>query len=140
MGGSDMAALIAIAGTSLLTSFQMMGALSRIAVSWPEPFVSIVSLASILNFKRELFDVGCVVTMTSLTQYFLTAFGFCLPLIVMVVLHFFHLFVFQWRVLAVSGWRHFLSSLGGACGTVFLDFFISIASATVAPFDCDAHP
>ena len=104
---SEAAALIA----QLLMTFQMMGVLNSITVNWPEPVVRILSIASILNFELDPLNVGCIVTMTLVQQYFLNAFSFCLPFLVVVVLHFLSLLIFQRREVLDSECKHFLPPL-----------------------------
>ena len=106
-----------------------MGALSRISISWPEPFVRMLSFASAMNW--EVIKLGCVVTMTLVML--LQGFWFlphagpgcraaplapprvpapCDQLL---------------RMQAPS-----LPSLFAALGTVFLMFFMSISSCSMS--------
>ena len=53
--------LAAIVGSQFVTLFQMVGALASLSVAWPEPFARIVRLGSLVNFRVEVLNLGCVV-------------------------------------------------------------------------------
>ena len=65
--------LAAIVGSQFVTLFQMVGALASLSVAWPEPFARIVKLGSLVNFRLEVLNLGCVVATRPLQRYTATA-------------------------------------------------------------------
>ena len=61
--------LLATLGSQLVTVLQMMSVCKLLSVTWPHPFSTILSFASVLNFKLEILNVSCVVGMSVVTRY-----------------------------------------------------------------------
>ena len=137
---TEAVALLAIMGSQMFTMLQMMGVLDTLAVQWPEPFASILDVASLLNFRVEVLNMGCVFPLSALTRYVTTAFGFFLLLLAMFVFHLLHMLVFHWHKFVTAQFKEFTPALIGAVGSIFMLGFISVTSAIVAPFQCDVHP
>ena len=135
----DSVALIAIMCSQLLTVFQMLGLFNLLSVQWPEPFATMVKLGTVLNFRLEFLNVGCVGPMSALAWYMFTAFASVFLVIFMVVLH-----SLRWMAFRFSRIRHWFvhwrPSLVGAVGTIFVAVFILVSSTILAPLRCDVHP
>lgn len=136
----DSFALVLIIGSQLVTVLQMLGVCSLLSVVWPEPFATILSMTSLLNFRTEILNMGCVVSMTVLARYTFTAVGFLFLVLVMIVLHLLHVLIFHFTMFRARRFGRFTPALTSAVGTIFMTAFISVSSAIVAPFQCDVHP
>ena len=134
------AVLVAIVGSQILTVLQMMGVLEILTVEWPEPFAAVLQIASLLNFRVEVLNMGCVLPVSSLTRYVATAFGFSLLLLVMFAFHLLRLLFFHWEKCKSARCHDFTPSLIGAVGTIFMTVFIAVTSAIFSPFQCEGHP
>ena len=97
-------------------------------------------MASLLNFRLEVLNLGCVVTSPPLYRYVANAFTCIVLTLCMVAFHVLHLVVFQFKTVRRSGIRQFTPVLLGAVGTVFMAVLISVCSAAVQPLQCDVHP
>ena len=128
------AVFLTILCSQMFTVFQMMGIFDLISVSWPQPFATIVSIGSLLNFRLEVVNVGCVVSMTSLARYMLTAFGFVMTGVAVILIHCARVLVTRVQILDSK------SALIGGLGATSMGFFISVSSFMFAPFECVRHP
>ena len=136
----DSFAFLCVLGSQFVSLFQMLGVLQSLSVAWPEPFASIVELGSLMNFRLEVLNLGCVVSTTPLHLYVANAFGFVVLIICMTVCHHVHIMVFHFAEFRRWHFRRFTPSLFGAFGTVFSAVYISVCSAIVQPLQCDLHP
>ena len=91
----DSFALVSIVCSQFVTLFQMLGVLNTLSVAWPEPFATIVEMGSLMNFKLEVLNVGCVLSTTPLHRYVANAFAFVVLTLCMVGCHFLHVMVFH---------------------------------------------
>ena len=132
--------LAAIVGSQFVTLFQMVGALASLSVAWPEPFARIVRLGSLVNFRLEVLNLGCVVATRPLQRYTATALIVVLLILCMVLFHFLYLLFFRFEQCRRAQLRQFNPALQSAVGTVLLAVFISVCSGIVQPFVCKPHP
>ena len=132
--------LVSIVCTQFVTLFQMFGVLNTLSVSWPEPFATIVKLGTIMNFRLEVLNVGCVLSTPPLHRYAANVFMFVPLTLCMVCCHFVHAIVFHFNEFRGARFRQFMPALFGAIGTVFMSVYISLCSAIVQPLRCDVHP
>ena len=130
----DLITLTTVVGSQFLTTFQMIG-LGSLAVLWPEPFAAVVELGSLMNFRLEVLNLGCVVSASPLYRYVGTMFSFVLLIACMAVYHVLYVWVFRRGLLKQS-----TSTLFGAIGTIFMTVFISVSSSIFEPFHCVDHP
>ena len=131
----DVVTLTTIVGSQFLTTFQMVGALNSLAVLWPEPFATIVELSSLMNFRLEVLNLGCLVTTTPLHNYVATVFSFALLIACVVIYHFLYVLVFHRGL-----FRQTMPTLLCTVGTIFMTVFISISTSVFEPFHCNTHP
>ena len=131
---------VSIVASQFVTMFQMLGVMNMLSVAWPEPFATVIEMASVLNFKLEVLNVGCVVTTPPLHRYVANAFTFVVLTLCMVAIHLVHVTIFHFAQVRRAGIRQFTPALFGAVGTVFMAVIISICSAIVQPLQCDVHP
>ena len=54
--------------SQFVTLFQMSVVLNTLSVAWPDPFVKIIEVASLLNFRLEVLNIGCVATAPKCTD------------------------------------------------------------------------
>ena len=132
--------LAAIVGSQFVTLFQMVGALASLSVAWPEPFARIVKLGSLVNFRLEVLNLGCVVATRPLQRYTATALIVVVLILCMVLFHFLYLLFFRFEQCRRAQLRQFNPALQSAVGTVLLAVFISVCSGIVQPFVCKFHP
>ena len=136
----DSFAFVSIVCSQFVSLFQMLGVMQSLAVAWPEPFTTILELASVMNFRLEVLNVGCVVSAPPLHRYVANAFTVVVLVLCMVVCHCVHVMVFNFTRVRRPHFRQFMSPLFGAVGTVFMAVYISVCSAIVQPLQCDPHP
>ena len=98
------------------------------------------SIGSLLNFRLEILNVGCVVPVTNLERYMLTAFGFFMVVMVMILVHSMHVPLVRVFLGTNSRTLKSKSALIGGLGSIFMGVFISVACSVFAPFDCVQHP
>ena len=68
-------AFSSILGSQVVSLLQMLGALQTLSVTWPEPVATVVEMGSLMNFKLEVLNLGCVVSMPPLIDYIANAFA-----------------------------------------------------------------
>ena len=117
----------------------MVGALASLSVAWPEPFARIVRLGSLVNFRLEVLNLGCVVATRPLQRYTATALIVVVLILCMVLFHFLYLLFFRFEQCRRAELRQFNPALQSAVGTVLLAVFISVCSGIVQPFVCKPH-
>ena len=132
--------LLGTLGSQLVTVIQMMGVCKLLSVTWPQPFSTILSFASVLNFKLEILNVSCVVGMSVVTRYAASAFGCVMLLVVMCTFHASHMFLFHTREMLAGQWKLFRPALVGGLGSIFMMCYISVVATISAPLRCQAHP
>ena len=133
-------AFLIVLCSQVLTVFQMLGILDLLSVVWPTPFSKVLKVATLLNLRLDILNVGCVVSMSSLALYCMTAFGFVAFVCIMVVIHVSYEFAFHSQVFCQARFKELTLGLVGPFGTIFMSLFITISSTVFAPFHCDAHP
>ena len=136
----DSFAFLSIVGSQLVTLLQMFGVLKTLTVAWPEPFATIVEVGSLMNFRLEILNIGCVVSTPPLYRFVGNAFAFVALILGMVVCHLLHVMLFQFAQFRRAHFRQFSPALFGAVCTVFMAVYISVCSAVVQPLQCDSHP
>ena len=113
----DVFTLFAIIGSQFVTIFQMFGALSALPVAWPaEPFATLVEFGSLMNFRLEILNIGCVVSTSPLHRYIGNAFSFAGLIACMIVHHFLHMLALRCQSLRRFHTGQKTSSLFGAVG------------------------
>ena len=132
--------LLAIIGSQFITIFQMVGALKALAVEWTEPFATLVELGSVMNFKLEILNLGCVVSTSPIHRYIGNIFSVTGLVACILLYRLLHLLTLRCRSRTrfQETWRS--SSVFGAVGTVFMTIFISVTTAIFQPLQCDSHP
>ena len=133
-------AFASILGSQVVSLFQMLGVLKTLSVKWPAPVATIVEMGSLLNFKFEVFNLGCVVSTPPLYEYVANAFAVVVPTVCVTVCHYAHILVFHFSHFRRAQFRQFTPALIGAVGTVFGAVYISVCSAIVQPLQCEVHP
>lgn len=133
------ATLITVTCGQLVTVFQMLGICNHLSVTWPEPFVTVLRAASVLNLRFELFSVGCVYSATSLTRYVMTASGVAFVVLFMVLIHAVNRWTLSFRQ-STRMRRCAKPSLLRVLGTIVMSCYISLSTNIFAPFQCLEHP
>ena len=136
----DSFAFVSIVCSQFVTLFQMLGVLNTLSVAWPEPFATIVEMGSLMNFRLEVLNMGCILSTPPLQRYVANAFAFVVLTLCMVACHFLHVMVFHFAQFRRARLRQFTPALFGAVGTVFNAVYISVCSAVVQPLQCNVHP
>ena len=136
----DSFAFVSIVCSQFVTLFQMLGVLNTLSVAWPEPFAAIVEMGSLMNFRLEVLNMGCILSTPPLQRYVANAFAFVVLTLCMVACHFLHVMVFHFAQFRRARLRQFTPALFGAVGTVFNAVYISVCSAVVQPLQCNVHP
>lgn len=109
-------ALLIIVGVQVVTVIQILSVFNMLTTAWPDPFDSIVRLASLFKFKILTLNVGCVASMTALMEYTFTTLGVGGLVLAMVGIHVTYHCVFATR--RESGM--FQPTLIGAVGTILM--------------------
>ena len=136
----DVFTLCAIIGSQLVTIFQMQGVLQALSVIWPEPFATLVDFGALMNFRLDVLNVGCVVSVSPSHRFVGTTSSFIALILCMFVFHMLHILVRQCRDVRRARLRQFTPSLLGPVGTVFMAVFISVSSGIFEPLQCDLLP
>ena len=136
----DSFAFASILGSQLVSLFQMLGVLQALSVRWPEPVATIVEMGSLMNFKLEVLNFGCVVSTPPVSHYVANAFAVVVLTVCVTVCHFAHILVFHFTQFRRAQFRQFMPALFGAVGTVVSAVYISVCSAIVQPLQCEVHP
>ena len=91
----DSFAFASILVSQVVSLFQMLGVLQALSVTWPEPVATIVEMGSLMNFKLEVLNLGCVVSTPPLSEYVASSFAVVVLIVCVTICHFVHIMVFH---------------------------------------------
>mmetsp|Transcript_58431 Transcript_58431/g.167702 ORF Transcript_58431/g.167702 Transcript_58431/m.167702 type:complete len:1388 (-) Transcript_58431:294-4457(-) len=118
-----------------LSNMQLVGAVSKISVPWPEPARSCMKFLKGLAFDPEILRLGCVASFSAIDLYMLRLCTLPLGIAVLVCTH---------LVVATLRYggrlRERLGVLVGSMGVVVMSLFITICSWILSPFRCTRNP
>ena len=58
--------LAALVGSQLITVLQLAGIMHSLTVPWPEPFLSLLSVAQVFHFNVDVLRANCAIAMPPL--------------------------------------------------------------------------
>lgn len=133
---NHMVLLIIICCGQLTTMNQTLAVAIKVGtIDWVNPLSPLMNAIRLLTFDVEIFQVGCVVTISPFQQYISKLM---VPILIgayIVVLHFFNVLLVRRRSICSR-----LSSLANTEGQIMMVFFISIISMVTEPLQCLQHP
>ena len=127
--------LCGIAVGQLVTVTQQLGVVGMMNVGWEEPLKSFMQLISLLTFDIEVLRLNCVSSVSPVERYVGKVSIILVTIIIMLLIH--CIFVF---VRYNGEFKARMPSLIGAIGTLFMVFYISVASTVLEPLQCQEHP
>lgn len=124
---------ITIALGLLVTVAQQLKVFAMLALEWPEPFKSVLSVMTIFGFNLSVLGLNCVGEFSPVVQFALNLVNIVILLGVIAVVH----ILYVVKEGKNSAHVHLLAN---CYGTIFMAFATAIASLTFAPFQCNDHP
>ena len=86
---------LTIITSQVISTMQMLSIFDVLYVIWPEPFATMLSVASLLNFDLDVLSVNCVVSHSALLKYTGNLLFVIVLLVAITTVHVLHVLIFR---------------------------------------------
>ncbi|CAE7223416.1 Tg [Symbiodinium sp. KB8] len=122
----------AAVSSQLLVAIQTLGSIQQLSIEWQQPVLQLLELTKLLTFDLDFIRITCIYGTDSPVLKFASRLLAC-PLACACLL-------VSWCLSKMLGRPKPLDTVLNLCGLLIFAFYLSIALATLVPFQCAPNP